>query len=68
MRNPLHAFLLRHRIYCELCTAPIPATRVVKIRRRPAWPETRDTCVCDAHYRANTPIETGMRERARLAK
>ncbi len=68
MKNPVHAFLIRHRVYCELCTAPIPATQVVKIRVHPKWPATRDTCVCDAHYRANTPLETGMRQRALLNK
>lgn len=57
--NPYHRFLLKHRVYCELCTGPMPATRVIEVKHKA-------TCVCDAHYRAHTPIETGLRERGRL--
>lgn len=65
-KNAFHKFLIKHRVYCELCSAPMPATEVVHVRRRPEWPETKLVVVCDAHYRAHTPIETGLRERGRL--
>jgi hypothetical protein len=58
--NAYQRFLIRHRVYCELCSAPMPATKVCQIQRRPHWPETKTVVVCDAHWRANSPVEAGL--------
>lgn len=57
--NAYQRFLIRHRVYCELCAAPIPATRVARIR-------FKDTCICDAHAAALFPIEYGLKLRKQL--
>lgn len=58
-KNPYHKFLIRHRVYCEKCTGPMPATEVTH-------DGFKTIVVCDAHFRAFNPIETGLRERGRL--
>lgn len=55
--NYWHKILLRHRVYCEKCAAPIPATRVGKVG-------FRDMVLCDAHWRAYRPIEEDLKQRS----
>lgn len=58
-KNPFHRFLLANRPYCELCSGPYPSTQIIEYKGR-------NTAVCDAHYRAHTPIESGLKRRAEL--
>jgi hypothetical protein len=60
-KNPYHRFLIRHRVYCELCSAPMPATHVIQHK-------FKTKVVCDAHYRAHTPIESGLALRSQLER
>jgi len=39
---PYHKFLIRTRVYCERCVAPVPAEHVIKV-------DNRDLVVCDTH-------------------
>lgn len=57
--NSFERFLLKNRPYCELCTGPYPSRHIIELNRR-------KTCVCDAHYRAHTPLESGFRLRAEI--
>ena len=59
----LDKFLIKHRVYCELCSGHVYGTHVVEVRKRPQWPATEKKVVCDAHWRAHSPIEAGLRER-----
>ncbi len=61
--NPYHKFLIKHRRYCERCAINTltPATKVMRDKGH-------DVAVCDACYDAYHPIETGLRERARLER
>lgn len=51
-----HNWLLKRRVYCEIGSCMVPATRVAHVG-------FEDKCVCDACYAAHTPLETGMRGR-----
>lgn len=49
--NPFHRFLIKRRIYCELCDGLNRATRVIRVNGK-------DRVVCDWH--AAGPLERGF--------
>ncbi len=59
MPNAFERWLLKQRRYCRLCTGPYPATRVGKINGK-------DEVLCDAHWRANHPIEAGYERKVEI--
>ncbi len=57
--SAFHRWLLKHRPYCELCTGPYPSTRIGQFNGK-------DTAMCDAHWRANHPIEAGYERKVAI--
>ncbi len=57
--SAFHRWLLKHRPYCEICSAPIPSMRIGQINGK-------DRALCDAHWRANHPIEAGYERKVEI--